>query len=94
MNYEEIIIAVVFCILILFTCKLWGIHVVKQYEKNKITKKLMELKPEYYSCDVSNLALAGTGDDGNSDYEFSQAVAKIEVSENTRVRIYDKTGIY
>lgn len=91
MNYEEIIIAVVFCILILFTCKLWGLYVVKQYEKNKIAKSRRELKPELYSCEVGKLALAGTGYDGNSDYEFRQAVAKIEVSENTKVQIYDKT---
>lgn len=38
------------------------------------------------------LGLAGTGEDGNSDFEFSQAAEKIKVSENTRVRIYDKTG--
>lgn len=91
MNYEEIIIASVFCILILFTCKLWGLYVVKQYEKSKIAKSRWELKPEHYSCEFGRLALVGTGDDGNSDYEFSQAAAKIEVSENARVQIYDKT---
>lgn len=94
MNYEEIIIAILFCLLILITCRLWGIYVVKQYEKNKMEKDRRALKPEHYSCEVDSLALAGTGDDGNSDYEFSQAVAKIKVSEDTRVRIYDKTGIY
>lgn len=90
MNYEEIIIAVVFCILILCTCKLWGLYVVKQYEKNKIAKSRRELKPEHYSCEFGKLVLAGTDDDGNSDYEFIQAVAKIELSENTKVQIYDK----
>ena len=94
MNYEEIIIAAIFCILILITCKLWGIYVVKQYEKNKAAESRRGLKPEHYSCEIDELVLAGTGDDGNSDYEFSQAAAKIEVSENTRVQIYDKTGIY
>lgn len=93
MNYE-IIIAIGFCLFILLTCWLWGIYVVKRYEKNRIAKNRRELKPEHYSYEIGVLELAGTGDDGNSDYEFSQAVAKIEVSESLRVKIYDETGIY
>lgn len=93
MNYE-ILIAIGFCLFILLTCRLWGIYVVKQYEKNKLAKSRRELKPEYYSCEIGELTLAGTGDDGNSDYEFSHAAAKIKVSEQTRVQIYDKTRIY
>lgn len=85
MNYYEIVIAIGFSVLVLFACKLWGIYVVKQYGKKKILIKSRELKPEYYSCDFDELTLAGVGDDGNSDYGFSQAVKKIQLPEDVRI---------
>lgn len=38
---------------------------------------------------IETLQLAGTGSDGNSDFEFNQAVKKINLPNNIRVQIYD-----
>lgn len=88
MNYE-IATTIIFCVLVLIACRVWGIHVVRQYEKKKVIKSTEKLTPEYDLCEIDHLALAGTGDDGNSDYGFSQAAAKIELSETSRVQIHE-----
>lgn len=38
---------------------------------------------------VGTLQLEGTGSDGNSDFEFKQAVKKIKLPNDIRVQIYD-----
>ena len=64
--------------------------------KAKIQKKEIAMKNiligNFYKQDINcmgEIKLAGTGNDGNSDYEFKQAVKKINMSNNTRVQLYD-----
>ena len=38
---------------------------------------------------IATLRLEGIGNDGNSDFEFGQAVRKINLPNDTRVQIYD-----
>lgn len=38
---------------------------------------------------IGTLQLVGTGSDGNSDFEFKQAVKKINLPNDIRIQIYD-----
>lgn len=38
---------------------------------------------------ISDLPLAGIGNDKNSDYEVDQVVKKIKMTADTRVKLYD-----
>ena len=38
---------------------------------------------------IKSLSLAGVDDDGNTDYYFSEAVSRINLSEDIRVKIYE-----
>ena len=38
---------------------------------------------------ISDLPLAGIGNDKNSDYEVGQVVKKIKMTADTRVKLYD-----
>lgn len=63
-------------------------------QKNKTAQEAQKsiYFKEYLQSNVSNieeLSLCGVGDDGNSDYEFSAAIKKINLSDNVMVKLYE-----
>jgi septation ring formation regulator EzrA len=64
--------------------------------KAKRQKKEIDMKNtlirDFYKQEINcmeELKLVGTGNDGNSDFEFKQAVKKINMSNNIRIQLYD-----
>lgn len=80
----------------LVVCTILGISYV--FFNNDIKrKKTVEceknlLLRNFYKQEIRNigtLQLVGTGSDGNSDFEFKQAVKKIKLPNDIRIQIYD-----
>lgn len=62
----------------------------KRKKRVECEKKL--LLRNFYKQEIKSietLQLAGTGSDGNSDFEFKQAVKKINLPNDIRIQIYD-----
>lgn len=67
------------------------------FNKDAKRRKMLEcekraLLRNCYIQEIKNigpLELAGMGSDGNSDFEFKQAVKKINLPNDIRVQIYD-----
>lgn len=64
--------------------------------KAKIQKKETDAKNKsihsFYKQEMNymgELKLVGTGNDGNSDFEFKQAVEKIDMPNNIMIQLYD-----
>lgn len=68
------------------------------YFNNKVKKERMikELNNkklyDFYEQEIDkiNLTLAGTKNDANSDFEFKDAVKQINLSDFTRIKIYNE----
>lgn len=86
---KDIIIVFGFVIFIVILCKLWNLIAMKQYEKNKVVKNNKNIKYGTYINSFEKLELMGINDDGNSDFAFIQAVKKIDLSDDIRIKIYD-----
>ena len=56
-----------------------------EYEKNLLLRNFYKQEIKY----MGELQLAGIGSDGNSDFEFKQAIKKISLPNDIRVQIYD-----
>lgn len=83
-------------IVTLFVCAVLVLSYVIFREKAKKQRKEIAINKvlicDFYKQEMSRikkLELAGIGNDGNSDFEFKQAVKEIKMSNNTRVRLYD-----
>lgn len=84
---NEIVIAGIFIVGVIFLCKMWNMLMMKQRKKvNAIKENKVSI---VYVNDFGNLKLVGTGNDFNSDFEFIQAVKKVELPDEVRVKIYD-----
>lgn len=68
------------------------------YFNNKVKKERMikELNNkklyDFYEQEIDkiNLTLAGTKNDANSDFEFKDAIKQINLSDFTRIKIYNE----
>ncbi len=83
-------------IVTLFVCVVLVLSYVIFDKKAKKQKKEIDKRKilicDFYKQEISRikkLELAGTENDGNSDFEFKQAVKKINMSNDTRVQLYD-----
>lgn len=61
---------------------------IKEHEINEKYRAIYE-SFEKEIDKIEKLEIVGTGNDGNSDVEFIQAVKKISMPNNLRVQIYD-----
>lgn len=65
----------------------------KEIDKQKRLKSV-QLKQfrDFYQIEmqrINHLKLEGVETDGNSDFEFKQAVNKIKLPQNVRIQLYD-----
>ena len=86
---KDVFVVIGFILIIMLICKLWNIIMMKQYEKESNTEINNIIKYGTYIEGFAKLELAGTGNDGNSDFEFKQAVKKIDVPDDVRIKVYD-----
>lgn len=87
---KDIIVAICFVVVVLVMCKLWSIVMMKQYEKMKaVNISRGNLKYETAFTNLDKLELLGVENDENSDSQFIQAVKKIELSEDVRIKRYE-----
>lgn len=80
----------------LVVCTILGISYIflNKYTKRKKTVECEKslLLRNFYKKEIKNIStlqLAGTGSDGNSDFEFKQAVKKINLPNDIRIQIYE-----
>ncbi len=86
---KDVLIVLGFVIVVIMLCKCWNMIILNRFEKNKTIKNNNTLKYGTYIDSFETLELVGAGDDGNSDFEFWQAVKEIEVPNDIRIKIYD-----
>ena len=79
-----------FVLVVLIVCKIWGVFIVKKYEKelnsNSVLSKIVYGE---FIDKFKDLELKGCGDDGNSDFEVKDAIEKTELPDEVRVKLYD-----
>lgn len=83
------IVAIIFIFLVMILCKVYNFLVMRYLKKLKSIKNDKLFIDEHQIDGLDGLALVGTGNDTNSDYEFIKAVNEIVMSENIRVKLYD-----
>lgn len=83
---NNIIIAISFVFVLVILCILWNHIMMKKYEKNMIYQPNFILETNVNEID---LTLLGHEIDKNTDNKFIDAVQKIDISEDVRVKIYD-----
>lgn len=88
---KNITIAIGFVIFVIILCKLWNIIALRIYKKNKfkMINNYNAIKYRTYIDGFDKLEVVGIGTDGNSDFEFRQAVKKISLPDDIRIQIYD-----
>lgn len=84
----DIIIVGSFVIIVMILCKLWNILMMRQYDKAKAVKmNKFSAGYEVYTSSFDKLKLASIGNERNTDFEFIQAVRKIDMSSDVRIKI-------
>lgn len=82
---ENIIVVISFVVVLVELCRLWSLYIVKQYKKQNNNK--LNLKYSLYLNDETKIELVGIGNDNNGDYDVSQAIKKIDMPNNRRIKI-------
>lgn len=83
---ENIIIVINFVVVLVELCRLWSLCIIKQYKKQNNNK--LNLKYSLYLLnDKTKIELVGIGNDNNGDYDVSQAIKKIDMPNNRRIKI-------
>ena len=81
---KDIIIVIGFIVFVFVVCKLWNMYAMEKYKD--IQKRALKLVYGCYINSIGRVKLAGTGSDGNGDYDVSKAIKKIELPGDTRIR--------
>lgn len=82
---NNIIIVMGFILVIIAICKIWNLYTMKQYLNSK--KNKLGLKYSFYAGSTKKLKIVGVGSDGNGDYDAAQAIKKIELPDDIRIRV-------
>lgn len=86
---EILIVTLFVCMVLIISYVSFDQKIKKQ--KREIDKKNVVIQ-NFYKQEINRigkLRLEGTGNDGNSDFEFKQAVKKINLPNDIRVQLYD-----
>lgn len=77
---NDIIAVIVFIIALCIMCKAWNLYAMKQIK----LEAHLGLKYGFYN--EKKIELAGTGSDGNGDYNVSEAIKEVDVPTNIRIK--------
>lgn len=86
---ETVVISMLVCMILGISYVYFGKEQESKREQEIERGKLVRDFFRQEIMSIKKLELAGAGNDGNSDFEFIQAVKKIDVPDDIRVRIYD-----
>ena len=83
---KDIIMVICFVIILMASCQIYHLFMMKQYQKAKISRGT-GLFFGCYMNHIEKLELAGIDDDENGDYDVRQAIKKIELPKDARIKI-------
>lgn len=81
----EIIAVVCFVIIFAVACVVWNLIMMKQYEKMQDEK--LNIEYSYYDNRKGSIELVGIDGDDNGDYDVSDAIKKIKLPDDVRIKI-------
>lgn len=82
---NNIMIVIGFILVLIVICKIWNLYTMKQYLNSK--KNKLSLTYGFYVNSTEKLKIVGVGSDENGDYDVAQAIKKIELPDNIRIRV-------
>ena len=82
---SDITVVVGYIIIIFIMCKAWNWLVMKQYTKQK--EKKLSFAKIFCEKYLEKIEIVGTGNDGNSDFDVLDAIGKIELPNNVRIKV-------
>ena len=83
---NDIRVIIGFVILLIAVCKIWNMYAMKQYEKSK--EKSLGLTYGFYG-NIEKPEIVGVGNDMNEDYNVVQAIKKVDLPDNVRIKVYE-----
>lgn len=83
---KDILMVICFVIVLIASCQIYHLLMMKQYRKGTI-RRGTELIFGGYINYIEKIELAGIDDDENGDYDVCQAIKKIDLPEDTRIKI-------
>lgn len=82
---SDITVVIGFIIVTIIMCKVWNWYVMKQYMKQRDNR--LSFTQVFYEDDLEKIEIVGIGNDGNSDYDVSEAIRKIELPSDARIKV-------
>lgn len=82
---NDIIVVIGFIILVIVLCKSWNLYTTKRYLKSKEYR--LNLTYGFYVDNMEKLEIVGVGDDKNGDYTVSQAIKKVDLTDDVRIKV-------
>lgn len=82
---NDIVVVIGFVVVLIAICRMWNLYTMKQYKKSKANS--LNLTYGFYADNTKGLGIAGAGSDGNGDYDVAQAVKKIELPDDVRIKV-------
>lgn len=89
---KDVIVIVCYVVIVAFLCIIWNKFMMRQYNLRNNQSSLVYnaiLRCGSNIDQIKDFAIAGNGPDQNNDYEFIEAVKKISISNDIRVRLND-----
>lgn len=83
---KDIIMVICFVIVLIASCQIYHLFMMKQYRKGTIRRGTGLIFGGYINY-IEKIELAGVDDDENGDYDVCQAIKKIELPEDARIKI-------
>lgn len=83
---KDILMVICFVIVLIASCQIYHLFMMKQYRKGTIRRGTGLIFGGYINY-IEKIELAGVDDDENGDYDVCQAIKKIELPEDTRIKI-------
>ena len=83
---KDIIMVICFVIVLIASCQIYHLFMMKQCRKATI-RRGTGLIFGCYINHIEKIELAGIDDDENGDYDVCQAIQKIELPEDARIKI-------
>lgn len=89
---SDVIVIVGYVIVVALLCIIWNKFMMRKY--NFRSTQSSQVRNAILYCNnhidqIKDLAIVGNGPDKNNDYKFIEAVRKISISNDTRIRLND-----
>lgn len=82
---NDIAVVIGFIVILIAICKMWNLYTMKQYKKLKENR--LSLTYGFYVDNMTRLGIVGAGSDENGDYDVAQAIKKVELPDDVRIKV-------